>query len=107
MTDGTAGCQPHAPGRGPHAYGTMTTGCHARTRLLCVSLLAGMAAVGPHEVAAGTPDERPDIIVILISPFGSAFTDQVDALVRSAVDRVNDDPPVSSPGEQREHAAIR
>ena len=38
----------------------------SRAILLTVSLLAGMATVGPEPVAAATPEERPDIIVILI-----------------------------------------
>ncbi|CAN5441777.1 hypothetical protein BH20CHL6_BH20CHL6_20190 [soil metagenome] len=38
----------------------------ARTVLLCVSLLAGIAAVGPAEVQAAPPDGRPDIMVILV-----------------------------------------
>ncbi len=37
-----------------------------RAMLLCVSLLGGLATIGPDEVAAATPEERPDIIVILI-----------------------------------------
>jgi len=38
----------------------------ARAMLLCASLVVGMATTGHDEVAAETPDGRPDIIVILI-----------------------------------------
>ena len=38
----------------------------SRAILLTLSLLAGMATVGPEPVAGATPEERPDIIVILI-----------------------------------------